>query len=47
MDLREFLIDQYRHMEWADASVWRAVLESERASADEVLGERLHQVLYG
>lgn len=44
MDLREFLIDQYRHMEWADASVWRAVLESERASADEVLGKRLHHI---
>ncbi len=44
MDLREFLVDQYRHMEWADASVWRAVLESERASTDEVLRERLHHI---
>jgi uncharacterized damage-inducible protein DinB len=44
VDLREFLIDQYRHMEWADASMWRAVLESERAAADEVLRERLHHI---
>ena len=42
MDLREFLVDQYRHMEWADASVWRAVLESE--SAAEALRERLHHI---
>lgn len=44
MNLREFLVDQYRHMEWADASMWRAVLASERASADDVLRERLHHI---
>lgn len=44
MDLREFLIDQHRHMEWADALTWRAVLESERAAADEVLRERLNHI---
>jgi len=44
MNLREFLIDQFRHLEWADASVWQAVLESERASTDEALGERLHHI---
>ena len=44
MDLREFLVDQYRHMEWADASMWRAILASEQASADEVLRERLHHI---
>lgn len=42
MDLREFLIDQYRQMEWADASVWRAVLELEGAA--EALQERLHHI---
>lgn len=44
MDLREFLVDQYRHMEWADASLWRAILES---GHEEALRERLfhiHQV---
>jgi uncharacterized damage-inducible protein DinB len=31
------LQDLYRHMEWADAAVWRAVFESERALADKKL----------
>jgi len=44
MDIREFLVDQYRHMEWADASMWRAILEAERAAADETLQERLHHI---
>jgi uncharacterized damage-inducible protein DinB len=33
------LIDLYKHMEWADAAVWTAVLESEPASADPKLKE--------
>jgi uncharacterized damage-inducible protein DinB len=33
VELREL----YRHMEWADASVWRAVFESESALADQKL----------
>src|SRR6185436_11105135 len=31
------LRDLYRHMEWADASVWRAVFGSENALADQKL----------
>ena len=33
------LNDLYRHMEWADASVWRAVLVSREARADQKLRE--------
>jgi uncharacterized damage-inducible protein DinB len=31
------LIDLYRHMEWADAAVWTALLASEKAEADQKL----------
>lgn len=33
------LIDLYQHMEWADVLVWRAVLSSSDAGADEKLRE--------
>jgi uncharacterized damage-inducible protein DinB len=33
----EFFTDLYRHMEWADSSVWKAVMECERAKSDEKL----------
>jgi uncharacterized damage-inducible protein DinB len=36
------LTDLLRHMEWADASVWTAVLASSQASAD----AKLHKYLY-
>jgi uncharacterized damage-inducible protein DinB len=38
------LRDLYRHMEWADASVWRAVLASESACADQTLSELFHHL---
>jgi uncharacterized damage-inducible protein DinB len=38
----ELLRDLLRHMEWADATVWRAVLRSTPASADPVIKDRLH-----
>jgi uncharacterized damage-inducible protein DinB len=38
------LNDLYRHMEWADASVWRAVLASEAARADTKLRELFYLV---
>jgi uncharacterized damage-inducible protein DinB len=43
------LTDLYRHMEWADASVWTAVLASEEAMADKKLRDyfyHLHMVQY-
>ena len=39
-DLKEL----YRHMEWADASVWRAVLGSEAACADQKTRELFHHL---
>ena len=36
------LRDLYRHMEWADASVWQAVLASEEACKD----DRLRELFY-
>lgn len=39
-DLRDF----YRHMEWADASVWRAVLGSEEACGDQKLREYFYHL---
>lgn len=38
----ELLRDLLRHMEWADATVWRAVLASTPGSADPVIKDRLH-----
>jgi uncharacterized damage-inducible protein DinB len=38
------LRDLYRHMEWADASVWRAVLASEEACADQKLTEYFYHL---
>ena len=36
----ELLRDLYRHMEWADATVWTAVLQSEKSADDAKLMER-------
>ena len=33
----EFFSDLYRHMEWADSTVWKAVMECEEAKSDEKL----------
>jgi len=44
MTPRDIFRDLYRHMEWADANVWRTVLASDTARADEELRRRLHHV---
>ena len=36
--------DLYNHMEWADASVWRAVLSSESATNDRKLTDLFHHL---
>lgn len=36
--------DLYRHMEWADAAVWQAVLSSEDARADQKLRELFYHL---
>ena len=38
------LHDQFRHMEWADAMVWRTALSLEATLADETLRTRLHHI---
>jgi uncharacterized damage-inducible protein DinB len=38
------LNDLFRHMEWADASVWGSVLDSEQASSDAKLREYLYHL---
>src|SRR5262249_15513529 len=38
------LKDLYRHMEWADALVWRALLRSESARADEKIREYFYHL---
>ena len=43
MDLSD-LNDLFRHMEWADASVWRAVLASDTAREDTKLREFFYHV---
>lgn len=44
MNLLDSLRDLFRHMEWADATVWRAVLASPPATADGVVKARLHHI---
>lgn len=34
----------FRHMQWADAVTWNAILDSDSARADPVVMERLHHV---
>jgi uncharacterized damage-inducible protein DinB len=33
----DYITDLYRHMEWADSAVWKAILECEPAKSDEKL----------
>jgi uncharacterized damage-inducible protein DinB len=40
----EIISSLYRHMEWADATVWRAVLEAPAACTDAAIRDRLHHV---
>lgn len=44
MTSHELLLDLYRHMQWADASMWAAVLASEEACSDAGTLERLHHI---
>ncbi len=44
MTLANTVTDLLRHMEWADALVWRAVFSSPVATADAQLHERLYHV---
>jgi uncharacterized damage-inducible protein DinB len=43
MNLQE-LTNLYRHMQWADALVWRAVLNSPAASQDQKIREYFHHL---
>ena len=38
------LIELARHMTWADAEVWKAVLASPRAASDARIGDTLHHI---
>ncbi len=44
MNLLAHLFDQFRHMEWADATVWRTALSVDGTLADETLRARLHHI---
>lgn len=41
---KDSLIDLYRHMEWADATVWTAVLAYDSGQTDEKLREYLYHL---
>lgn len=44
MALADTVADLLRHMEWADALIWRTILSSPVAAADSVLRDRLYHV---
>ncbi|HKR59511.1 MAG TPA: DinB family protein [Pyrinomonadaceae bacterium] len=44
MKALDLFLDLYRHMEWADATVWRAVLNSPAACDDERIKTWLHHI---
>jgi len=44
MQLLSSLAELFRHMEWADATVWRGVATSEKARSDSTLKTRLHHI---
>lgn len=41
---RHFFVDLYRHMEWADAAAWTAVMASEKGRADARLRDLFHHL---
>jgi uncharacterized damage-inducible protein DinB len=41
---RDEVVLLFRHMEWADSLIWKAVLATQAADSDVVLKERLHHV---
>jgi len=41
---KKFLIDLYRHMEWADAAVWTSVLASDNGQTDQKLRDYLYHL---
>jgi uncharacterized damage-inducible protein DinB len=44
VDAPDLIRRLFRHMEWADALVWRTVLGCEAASSDKAVRDRLHHV---
>jgi uncharacterized damage-inducible protein DinB len=44
MDTLQTLTELYRHMEWADATLWAAVLARPEAAEDPALRERLYHI---
>lgn len=44
MSMRDYLIDLYRHQEWADAAHWRAFEALPASLSDKALWERLHHI---
>jgi uncharacterized damage-inducible protein DinB len=42
--MRDYLIDLYRHQEWADAEQWRAYEACPAALSDKALWDRLHHI---
>ena len=44
MTLLNTVADLLRHMEWADALVWRTILSSAPATADTALHRRLYHL---
>ena len=44
MDPHRLVVDLLRHMEWADALVWKVVLAHESLGEDEALRGRLHHI---
>ncbi len=44
MDVLTLPRELFRHMEWADALVWRAVFGAPAAAADSVIRRRLHHI---
>jgi uncharacterized damage-inducible protein DinB len=44
MAARDQLVDLARHMEWADATLWKAILAAPEAAGDAGLAETLHHI---
>jgi uncharacterized damage-inducible protein DinB len=42
--MRDYLIDLYRHQEWADAEQWRAYEAHPASLSDKALWDRLHHI---
>jgi hypothetical protein len=44
MELKDYIDDLFKHMEWADATLWTSVLDSAQTLDDSLIFDRLYHI---